>query len=395
MWYIILSFVLAIYISINLSLPYLVKGFIGTYVIQPALWASIALLTFKISKYEGLNILCRKIRRWQFGNSPVHSAILIASLQITLLMFAGIFFGFGKSPYSFSPAGILINIVFVSSQILGIEFSRAYLTKKFITRRRNITAVILLVALFFTLISIPLMKFTIIGFDAPAESAKFIGSTCIPSFVQNLLASYLASFYGALASIAYIGTLKYFEWFSPILPDLEWTTKALIETIVPTIGFLALQYQLIIAQSGGVRIKMKKEANLSSTAFAIISVVILYFSIGFLGVRPVIVSSGSMRPAMDVGDVAIVSSVSINKIEKGDIIQFRKGNYTVMHRVIEVKEEGSERLFITKGDANKDPDVDPVHPNQVIGKVVFVIPKIGWISIFIKEIIRSIVKWSG
>ena len=47
------------------------------------------------------------------------------------------------------------------------------------------------------------------------------------------------------------------------------------------------------------------------------------------------------------------------------------------------------KIFITKGDANSEPDVDPVMPDQVTGKVVFTIPKLGWIPIFFKTIFNN------
>lgn len=71
-------------------------------------------------------------------------------------------------------------------------------------------------------------------------------------------------------------------------------------------------------------------------------------------------------------------------INEGDIIQFRKERVTVMHRVVEIQETEDLRFFITKGDANNAPDLAPVVPEQVVGKVVFKIPKLGWVAIVIK-----------
>ncbi len=71
-------------------------------------------------------------------------------------------------------------------------------------------------------------------------------------------------------------------------------------------------------------------------------------------------------------------------INEGDIIQFRKERVTVMHRVVEIEETEAGKFFITKGDANKDPDSDPVIPENVVRKLVFKIPKLGWVAIVIK-----------
>jgi len=59
---------------------------------------------------------------------------------------------------------------------------------------------------------------------------------------------------------------------------------------------------------------------------------------------------------------------------------------TIMHRVIEIQEtETGGKLFITKGDANDQPDSEPVMPENVVGKTVMTIPKIGWASIAVKQ----------
>ena len=47
-------------------------------------------------------------------------------------------------------------------------------------------------------------------------------------------------------------------------------------------------------------------------------------------------------------------------------------------------EEGATKRFITKGDNNNDADSDPVIPQNVIGKIVFNVPKIGWLAIIVK-----------
>jgi hypothetical protein len=42
-------------------------------------------------------------------------------------------------------------------------------------------------------------------------------------------------------------------------------------------------------------------------------------------------------------------------------------------------------LFETKGDANNAPDPEPISEQQIMGKAVLTIPKLGWVSIYLKE----------
>jgi len=86
-----------------------------------------------------------------------------------------------------------------------------------------------------------------------------------------------------------------------------------------------------------------------------------------------------------VGDVIIVQKVPPEQVQTGDIIQFKTENIRVAHRVIDIKEENKQRVLITKGDNNQSADTDPVLPEQVIGKVIGIVPKVGWPSMIIRS----------
>jgi signal peptidase len=396
MWYIILSLLAAIYVIINLVIPDIFTGFIGAYIIRPLLWISLAILVFFIARQEGLNIWrFKKIRRWEIGKTPLHAALLIGGFQVSLLIIAGLILGFGESPYSHTLSSILINIFYVGTMLFGIELSRAYLIKKGGSTRRNLTLTLGLVTILFMLISIPLTKFTLLDTSDPAGVSKFLGETIIPLLAMSLFASYLAYLGGALPAIGYMGVLQAFEWFSPVLPDLDWALVALIGTIGPAIGFIIIQNSIQLTQPGARRTRKRtkiKDPALAWTGVAIVSLLLVFFSFGYLGVQPTVIYSGSMRPALDVGDVVIISEVPIDDIQEGDIIQYRVANTTipVVHRVYGISGEGDAKVFITKGDDNDNPDTDPILAENVMGKVVFNLPKIGWIPIAIKSLINKI-----
>ena len=107
---------------------------------------------------------------------------------------------------------------------------------------------------------------------------------------------------------------------------------------------------------------------------------VLYFAAGFYGIRPYIVLSSSMEPVMPAGALAFIDTKD-REAESGDIITFEVpasdddagDRLTVTHRVSEVRED----YILTKGDANEMPDPSPVRPEQIIGKYIFCIPKIG------------------
>jgi signal peptidase I len=98
------------------------------------------------------------------------------------------------------------------------------------------------------------------------------------------------------------------------------------------------------------------------------------------GLESQIVVSGSMNPAMAVGSVAMTREVDARSISPGDIVSFRHRGVseTTTHRVVDVKTQGSQVMFTTKGDANDTPDPEPVVVDGKIHKVEYVIPAAGY-----------------
>jgi len=80
-----------------------------------------------------------------------------------------------------------------------------------------------------------------------------------------------------------------------------------------------------------------------------------------------------------------VNDVSAADISERDVITYRSGaagSSRVTHRVVGVLEENGERRFRTKGDANEDPDPELVSSSQVIGRVGFHVPYVGYVVSF-------------
>ena len=93
------------------------------------------------------------------------------------------------------------------------------------------------------------------------------------------------------------------------------------------------------------------------------------------------VYTGSMEPAIPVGSVVVLKPVDTETLKTGDIICFKLSEPTsITHRIINITNEG----FTTKGDANEDPDQWTVKKENIIGKLVFTIPYIGYIDYFVR-----------
>lgn len=101
-----------------------------------------------------------------------------------------------------------------------------------------------------------------------------------------------------------------------------------------------------------------------------------------------VVQSSSMSPTIGAGSVVFVDDVPGEAISEGDVITFTRstadGSTRVTHRVVDVGENGGQRWFQTKGDANEDPDSERVPADQVVGSVSFQIPLIGYVVGFVQ-----------
>jgi signal peptidase I len=111
------------------------------------------------------------------------------------------------------------------------------------------------------------------------------------------------------------------------------------------------------------------------------------------------VTSGSMTPDIKKGDLLIVQGVKSSAIHVGNIIVYCStdaalSDCRIVHRVISINRNSSGQIigFVTKGDNNQVADnifgYEPITgtpPSDVLGRVVFVVPLVGWAVMFLKD----------
>lgn len=100
----------------------------------------------------------------------------------------------------------------------------------------------------------------------------------------------------------------------------------------------------------------------------------------FLGFQAITVLSSSMQPTISAGDMMVVLSAGSYSV--GDIVTYRQINgQLVTHRVTEVTTTG----YWLKGDANDSPDPKAVLKNAIVGKVLLVVPMLGFVFSFFSQ----------
>lgn len=151
--------------------------------------------------------------------------------------------------------------------------------------------------------------------------------------------------------------------------------------------------------------QVKSLAQAVLTAFLIVAFPIVVFTLFtskspvLLGIKSFVVLTGSMEPTVPTG--SIIYSIKDAGLRVGDVIAFKSGEVIVTHRIVKVQDQAGQRVlglvapmsnqsdsskvfYQTKGDANKVADSKLVESSQVVGKVLFLIPFVGRVVIFLK-----------
>jgi signal peptidase I len=127
--------------------------------------------------------------------------------------------------------------------------------------------------------------------------------------------------------------------------------------------------------------RTSRRSRLSTGLFVLAGVGLLAGGIAFrlndLHVQTVL--SGSMRPTVSPGDLAITQGAPTSSLRVGDVIVFMPPDATVpvLHRI--TSREGD--VITTKGDANNAADAWSVTLQGTTGyRLVFVVPYLGWLT---------------
>ncbi len=111
----------------------------------------------------------------------------------------------------------------------------------------------------------------------------------------------------------------------------------------------------------------------------------VFFNI-FSGARGYSVVTDSMAPSINRGDVVFVKQTEFSELKQGDVVtvQFADGSGYFTHKIVSVDYDAE--AIRTKGDANQSEDPQPSMSEQIVGKVWYSVPLLGYFSIAFNEI---------
>ena len=357
-----------------LGIPFISLSFYK-YTIRPTLCSMVILIMICIIpkvRTQGKIKHLGTIYYWAFGGGMLY---IIGTLG------GGVLDGFGKTPYLFTPLGIIKNLWSILPILVVREYTRSYLINSMTIKNPKKKMILyMFITLGFTWLEISTRTLT--NLKGGEDVATFLASNLGVRLGQNIVATYLAILGGERASIIYLGLIRSFDYLSPTLPNLKWITAGLIGVMIPAfyLSFIVNWYGRLVHPIKPH--KEKKESLIGQIVVSGCCIVMLWFVAGVFSVFPVVIATGSMEPMMYPGDVVLIEKITdntgINNLQIGDVIQFKRDDILICHRIMRIEEDKWEgKYFVTKGDNNAGEDSRRVYIHEIKGIVREVIPKIG------------------
>ena len=366
----ILIFVILILYYVLSQIYFIKMGSIYTMVINPLFWI---LLCVALKIYIKKTYAVAKLKK------EIIDYTLIAVLgYIIVYLISGLFVSFGKNPNSATLKGLIINFWVTGTVILTREYVRYLIINNTYEKQKKKVGIALIIIM--TLLEVKTLNIT----DMNVYYAfKQIASVFLPVLSKNILFTYLAYCKNYVAAVCYDLLIYLVLWLSPILPKMTWFMIAIIDIATPIILLLYIRY----IKRKKDYFKSKEGASDSEPKSVIVLVIIvilaIWFALGIFPVKPIAIATGSMSPQINIGDVAIIKKCGPNDVEVGDIIEYKMPDFTVVHRIVEIKQENGRYYFATKGDSNDSRDKNLVTEDQLIGKCLFKIRYLGYPAIWI------------
>lgn len=351
---------------IDINVPYM-------YIINPIFWIILAII---------LKLFLPKVYEKRKMKKEIINYIVIASFSFVIIyVLSGLFVTFGNNPYATTIKGYLTNLWLFMSVIVAREYVRYKLINNVYDKDKKLIAVI--IGCTYIIIDLGLNKFIVADRITLLMIVRLLAQVLFPAVAKNVLFSYIATITDYKPAVIYEFITNSYMWLSPILPNSPWIVSTIIESMIPIILFLYIRYLELKNELFRSREKIIKSDPRNIITLVVVVVLAIWFAVGIFPIYPIAVASASMVPEFYVGDVAIIQKCNVNDVVVGNVIQYQLEGYTVIHRVVEKRQNNGEVTFITKGDNNKYPDTNPVRENQLIGKAIFKIKYLGYPAIWL------------
>ena len=343
-------------------------------IIHPLMWILLCAVAVFLSRDSSIRVK---------GEQDKTQSLLIALIVYIIAYFLlGLIFGFERTPYAKDLFSIIKNLWSFAGLIFFQEFIREALIKN---GKKKVWNFILMTIIF---AAINLNIFNIASnYETLKEGFMYTSTTLIPTILESALCTYLVYIGGVRFSIIYRLFVTVPPFIVPIIPNLDWFGTAIVGVLLPLAVYVYMNY---VHVNKAERLSKRERRKYNPIVYVPVFVLIAMlagFVMGLFKYQPIAVLSGSMSPTFNRGDAVVINKLNTTEkyeLKEGDIIQFVSGTKYVVHRIVEItNDEYGNKLFVTKGDHNNTIDANKVAIEDVIGKVSFVVPYIGYPSVWL------------
>lgn len=215
----------------------------------------------------------------------------------------------------------------------------------------------------------------------------FIAITVLPTISTNIMCSYVSYKTGYKPVIFYRLIIELFMYLLPFIPNPNQYIYSIVWLFVPIILFQRIYSFYKKEKDEEVLREEHKRRFVTLIGPTLITIFLVYITCGYFKYYALAIASGSMTPNINKGDIVIVEKNNdFQNMEIGQVVAYKYGNITVVHRLVRKLKEGGHYYFYTQGDANENEDGYPITEEMIIGVVNIKVPYIGLPTVWLNEL---------
>ncbi|MBQ2639341.1 MAG: signal peptidase I [Bacilli bacterium] len=318
--------------------------------------------------------------------NPLKKQVTIITILQIIIFFSisyglGLFVGFLKNSYSLTFGSILNNIFATIVVIISIELLRYILLNGNSTRKVSLFFITFVLIIFELSINIGISQINSI------ESLfKLLTTIILPITVKSSVMSYLTLNVGYRPALIYRLVMDLYVFIVPIVPNYGEYLTSMMGILFPFLIYL-YSSRTINEYYNGVEYEIQK------SAFRIIDIPIISFILilvalvsGAFSYYVIGIATLSMTPKINKGDAVLIHKIkNIKEVKVGDVVVFKFGNRSTVHRLVDIEKVNNKVYYRTKGDANNTNDNINLQAKDIKGKVILRIPAVAYPSIYLNE----------
>ena len=306
--------------------------------------------------------------------------LISSALYLMLYYLCGLHFGFGSTLMKLSFPELFAYAFPITLIILLSEYIRTALEGQ---KSKLISILTYTVCV----ITDVIIAGGVLDISTSYRLTDFVGLTLLPALTSNFLFNYVSKRYGMWPCAAYRMIITLYAYLIPFVPNVPTILNAFVLLMLPLIILILIDF----AYEKKKRVARERKGKLRFV-FPTILVIIMISFVMLVSCKfrygILVIASPSMTGEINIGDAVIYEDYEYcDEAEENDVIVFTTDSgKKIVHRIIETQTINGQKQYITKGDANEDPDVGFITDENIVGIVHTKVLYIGYPSLWLHEI---------